>query len=82
MSSYMDRIKICVLTALRNSPCTFEEVIRKCAGVYPILVKEALDELKRSQFTGSLIYHSRRFCTIRHKCCHRLSSNQFGYLSD
>lgn len=46
MSSYMDRIKICVLTALRNSPCTFEEVIRKCAGVYPTLVKEALDELK------------------------------------
>lgn len=42
----MDRIKVCILTALRKSPCTFEEIIRKCAGVYPTLVKQALEELQ------------------------------------
>lgn len=41
----MDRIKVCIYNALRKSPCTFEEIIRKCAGVYPTLVKQVLDEL-------------------------------------
>lgn len=42
---YMDRIKGCIITALRNSPCTFEEIIRGCFGAYPSLVKRAMDEL-------------------------------------
>ena len=45
MSSYMDRIEVCILTALRNSPCTLEEIIRKCAGAYPTLVIQTLEEL-------------------------------------
>ena len=43
---YMDRIKACIIAALRNSPCTFEEIIRKSFGAYPSLVKQAMDDLK------------------------------------
>lgn len=46
MSSYMDRIKSFVLAALRNAPCTFEEITRKCFGAYPTLVQEAIKELQ------------------------------------
>lgn len=45
MSSYINRIRNCIFEALRHSPCTFEEIVRRCHGVYPTQVKQILDSL-------------------------------------
>lgn len=44
--SYMERIKECVKVSLRDFPRTFEEVVKKCYGAYPLLVKQTMDEMK------------------------------------
>jgi len=44
--SYMERVKACVRSALRDFPRTFEETVQKCYGAYPLLVRQAMDELK------------------------------------
>lgn len=53
MLSYSQLIKGSIIAALRNSPCTFEEVVRKCHGVYPTEVKQMLDGLNiHSRYTS------------------------------
>lgn len=42
---YMDRIKECISVALRDSPCTFEEIVRGCYGAYPLQVKQVMDQM-------------------------------------
>ena len=46
MSTYNSRLKQAIIEALRGSPCTFEELVRKCHGAYPTVVKQAMKEMK------------------------------------
>lgn len=45
-SSYYKNVKSCVLSALRGNQCTFEELCRKCHGLYPTTVRDIVSELK------------------------------------
>ena len=45
MASYLERVRSNIMEALRHSPCTFEELVRKCHGVYPVQAKQVLDGL-------------------------------------
>lgn len=45
MPYYTKRLRACIFSALRNAPCTFEEIVRGCAGAYPTVVKRVLDSL-------------------------------------
>lgn len=50
--SYDERIKACIRATLRNNPCTFEEIVRGCYGVYPLTVNELLQDMcVHSRFT-------------------------------
>lgn len=42
--SYKERVKQCIKAALRECPCTLEEIIKKCHGAYPTIVNELLTE--------------------------------------
>ena len=42
--SYKERVKQCIKAALRECPCTLEEIINKCHGAYPTIVNELLTE--------------------------------------
>lgn len=44
--SYTGRIKACIRTALRDFPRTFDEIVKKCYGAYPLQVKQAMEEMK------------------------------------
>lgn len=44
--SYTERIEACIRTALRDFPRTFDEIVKKCYGAYPILVKQVMEEMK------------------------------------
>lgn len=44
--SYTERIEACIRVALRDFPRTFDEIVKKCYGAYPILVKQVMDEMK------------------------------------
>ena len=45
-SIYYKSAKNCVISVLRSSPCTFEELCQKCRGLYPTLIRDILKELK------------------------------------
>ena len=42
--SYMERVKSSIRAALRDNPLTFEEIVKKCHGAYPLSVWQALNE--------------------------------------
>lgn len=44
--SYTERIKLCIKAALRDYPRTFDEIVKKCYGAYPLQVKQAMEEMK------------------------------------
>lgn len=45
-SSYYKNAKNCVVSALRGNQCTFEELCRKCHGLYPTVVRDIISEMK------------------------------------
>ena len=42
---YMERIKTCIKSTLRDFPRTFDEIVKKCYGAYPLSVKTAMEEM-------------------------------------
>lgn len=45
-SSYYKNAKNCVVSTLRGNRCTFEELCRKCHGLYPTVIRNIISELK------------------------------------
>ena len=45
-SSYYKNAKSCVASILRGNQCTFEELCRKCHGLYPTVIRNIISELK------------------------------------
>ncbi len=50
MDTYYNLARKRVLMAIKDNPCTFEELCRKCRGLYPTMINEILEDLKIEKY--------------------------------